>query len=303
MVRREARGELRDRAAREGQDAGQPQVHARRPDLLRREHPGGLLAGQQPGATDAVAADVHQRAAVEVGPEPDVGLVLEGEREGRPDRLEAADRRQQLEDALRLAGVPPHERLHQDEPGAIGGVERLGHLLGPPGVRLLAQHVLAGRQAGHRPRVVERVRDGDVDRVDPRVREHRLVRAEGPRDLVLPGVCLGPRRVAARDRHDLDLARQSGAPQELPVDVAGAEDAPADSLAHASSDRGHDGSGGDRWGRRSYRPMRRSTHGRTLALQWSRIEPCRARSSSDATISSPSPGGGSPRRRPATVAC
>jgi hypothetical protein len=46
-------------------------VHAVAPDHLLRGH-GQRLAGEQPQAAHAVAADVHQRAAVEIALQADV---------------------------------------------------------------------------------------------------------------------------------------------------------------------------------------------------------------------------------------
>ena len=70
------------------------------------------------------------------------------------------------------------------------GLGRLDHALrvgGGQRERLLAQDVLAGAGGGDRPLGVEVVRQRDVDGVDVRVGEERLVRAVGPRDAELVG--------------------------------------------------------------------------------------------------------------------
>ena len=123
--------------------------------------------------------------------------------------------RDELGEPLRLRMVPPHERLHQHAPGPLGGVERALRLLRPPRQRLLAEHVLAGLQRPDRPLDVQRVRQRDVDRVDLRVGEQRLVAAVRAREPVLGGVRTGALRVAAGDGDDLDRVRARRAREDL----------------------------------------------------------------------------------------
>jgi hypothetical protein len=73
---------------------------------------------------------------------------------------------------------------------------RLVHLLREARVRLLDEHVLPGREGAHRPLVVERVRQRDVDRVDSVVGEQLLVRAVRALDPVLARVRLRPCSIA-----------------------------------------------------------------------------------------------------------
>ena len=56
-----------------------------------------LLAGDEPRAGDAVAAHVHERAALEIGVDPDIGVVPESVAEGRAHVDQLAD-----------AGPPAH---------------------------------------------------------------------------------------------------------------------------------------------------------------------------------------------------
>ena len=228
MIGRQARAELGDRAAREAEDPGEPDVDVGRPDDRRTVGEVGLLAGQQPGAAHAVAADVHERAALQVGPQPDVGRIVEDEAERRPDRLEPPDLGQELEEPPDLRVVAPHEALGQDEPGPLGQVERGDDLVGPARVRLLAQDVLPGRERPHRPGVVERVRQADVDRLDERVLEEVVVARVGPGDPVLGGEGCGPLGRPAADRDDRRLARPVRPGDELRADPGRAEDPPAD---------------------------------------------------------------------------
>ena len=84
------------------------------------------LARKQADRAHAVAADVHHRAAVELGQRADVREVVERERERRLDHLEAADRT--ADDEVPYDGglgmVAVHERLHQHEPLRVGDRER-----------------------------------------------------------------------------------------------------------------------------------------------------------------------------------
>ena len=99
---------------------------------------------------------------------------------------------------------------------------------GGQGERLLAQDVLAGPSRGDRPFGVQVVGQRDVDRVDVRVGEERLVGAVGPRDPEL-GRRPPPRaRLARGDREDL-AARRTAHPRDdlAKGDVGRREDAPA----------------------------------------------------------------------------
>ena len=82
------------------------------------------LAGKEARAADAVAADVHERAAVERRVEPHVsGADRERERCAHEPKLADGAAAHELEQALRLGMVAPHEGLHEQAPGAVGGVE------------------------------------------------------------------------------------------------------------------------------------------------------------------------------------
>ena len=84
------------------------------------------LAAEQARAADVVTADVHQRAALDVGAQADVLLVVERVAERRADRAAARRSRRSSTssfDALRLRVVAVHERLAQQQARALGGVE------------------------------------------------------------------------------------------------------------------------------------------------------------------------------------
>ena len=107
-------------------DAGERDVDAvalAAEGLLAR-HPLGL-AGDQARAAHAVAADVHQRAAVERGAEADVRRVVGDEPERGADDPDAADGllRDELGQPAGLRVVAVHERLHQQPVVAFGDVE------------------------------------------------------------------------------------------------------------------------------------------------------------------------------------
>ena len=119
----------------------------------------------------------------------------------------------------------------RDEPAALGLVPRLVDLLGPPGVRLLAEHMLAGGERPQRPFVVERVRQGDVDRVELGVCEQVVVAAMGPGDPMFPRVGDRSWRIPRPDRVD----------RERRVAAARTEDRSADARSRekSESDRRH----------------------------------------------------------------
>ena len=75
--------------------------------------------------------------------------------------------------------------------------------------RLLAEHVLARLERADRPLDVERVRQPDVDGLDLRIREQRLVAAVGAVDPALARVRVGTVLVAARDCRDAHPIREA----------------------------------------------------------------------------------------------
>ena len=106
--------------------------------------------------------------------------------------------------------IAPVERLHEHEPGRLGGGDHLARLAGVGGDRLLAQHRLAGRERGQRPPVVERGGRGDVDRVDVGRLDELLVRPERLLDPPLVGRGLRPLERSRGDGHDVDAVDPRG---------------------------------------------------------------------------------------------
>jgi hypothetical protein len=97
------------------------------------------------------------------------------------------------------------ERLHHDQPGAVG---RVPHRLGfgaVRGERFLAQHVLSGRNRFQHPLRVQAVGKRVVDGVDVGVGDDVVVRGVHVRDAPLQSELLGPPGVARRDRDHLGL--------------------------------------------------------------------------------------------------
>ena len=206
-------------------------VHPGRADhLLARD--ALRLACEQADRVDAIAADVHHRAAVELGERAHVRQVLERERERRLDDLEAPDRAAGDEVAndggLRMVAV--HEGLHQHAPRRVGGGERRLGLGGAARVRLLHEHVLARLERVHRPLVVHPVRQADVDGLHVVVGEERLVRAVRALDAVLGGIGLRLRAVAAPNRDELDAVGLARPTEDLRVDRGGGEQTEAERI-------------------------------------------------------------------------
>src|SRR5439155_3338509 len=247
--------------------AGEDPVGAARADQLLPEDQ-LRLAGKQPRAADAVAADVHQAAALDVGAKPDVLGVEDREAEAGAYDAELPDRTlvEELPHALGLRAVPVHERLREDPLCALGGVERLLDLGCALPHRLLAEHVLAGLDGADRPFTMEVVRQRDVDGLDLVVREQRLVRAVGARDLPFARVLLGARLVAAGDADEIDLGRFVRRRDDEPVDVGRGEDPPLH--PHDGSVTGRNAVSRTRWLR-----GRVSTNSTTSATSSGRIIP------------------------------
>ena len=120
----EAAVEVPEHVVRKAEDGGEAEVDAGRADDLLGAHDLGL-AGHEPGDVDAVAADVEERPAAELGAQTDVAGPDERERELRANEAERADcpPANELLQPLRLRLVPVHEALHQHEPRPLGDVE------------------------------------------------------------------------------------------------------------------------------------------------------------------------------------
>ena len=130
----------------------------------------------------------------------------------RPEATRSRDR-----DPRRVLAV--HERLHQQDARLPAGVDHPLRLGRGHRERLLAQDVLAGPGRRDRPLGVEVVRQRDVDGVDVRVGQQRLVRAVRARDPELAGDPAGAARLAGRDAEHL-AASASGAGRGSPSRVA-----------------------------------------------------------------------------------
>jgi hypothetical protein len=126
--------------------------------------------------------------------------------------------------------VAVHERLHQQAPRLVGGVERTLDLVRAFVHRLLAEDVLAGLERADRPPDVQRVRQRVVDHLDLVVLEQRLVAAVRTRETVLLRVFVGARLVAAGDGDDLRRVRPGGAGEDRLVDPRRREQSPANRL-------------------------------------------------------------------------
>src|SRR5262249_60604394 len=164
------------------------------------------LSCDESAAADAVAADIHQRAAVELRPEPDVLAVREREAEPRVQRAKLADstREDELVQGVGLQVVAIHERLHEDAVVLLGDVECALDVLRVTRHGLLAEDVLVRLERADRPFDMHRVRQPDVDRVDVTVPEQLLVASVRAVDVVLLRVCERAHDVAARDRNGPD---------------------------------------------------------------------------------------------------
>src|SRR5437868_868399 len=228
--------DLREHVAGEDERPDEPEIDAGRADDLPRGRLDGL-ARQEARAADAVAPDVHERAAGERRIDPS-RIVDEREREGRPDETDVADRAaaDELEEPRRLRMVAPHERLHQQAAVSLCGGERALDLGRVARERLLAQHVLARLERTDRPLHVRPVRERDVHDLDVGIREQRLIRAVRVRNVPLARVRSRALLGAARDRDELAERRLLQPGDDGGVDPRCRQQAPADPLyPHESS--------------------------------------------------------------------
>jgi len=141
-----------------------------------RERHGLHHTRDQPRKRDRVAADVEDAAAAERRTEqPMRGMPGRAKPEVRPcvaNRSDGpiAEPRQQFAEQ-RMAAI--HERLHQEHPLPPGCGHHSDGAAFVERERLLAQHVAAGRDGCQRLLLVQRMRCGDVNRVDPAARQQR----------------------------------------------------------------------------------------------------------------------------------
>ncbi len=219
--------EVGDHVAGEPHPAAEGDVDAVTANHLHAAHE-LRLAGQQPRCAHAVAADVHQRASLQIGAQAHVSRIVEVEAEGGADEPQAADRAgpDELHQARGLRVMAIHERLHEQTVVALGQVERRPHVGLAAAQRLLAQHVLARLQRPAGPLQVQRVGQRDVDGVDVRIGQQRLIAVVGALDPALRGVPLGPPSVTAGDGQHRGAARLRHALDERVVDPRGGKEPP-----------------------------------------------------------------------------
>ncbi len=132
--------------------------------------------------------------------------------------------------------VPDHEGFRGVPAGARrSGGDRLG-LRGIEADRLLAEHVLAGLQRTDGPRRMKMIGQGNVDRIDRRVGDQRLVAVEGAWQAQRRRGLRRPGALAGGDRNHLGAPASAHAGDHfLPGDFRGAEDTEPDPLAHWTS--------------------------------------------------------------------
>ena len=187
-------GELHQRAA-------QPVDAQRRVALDQAGDAQRLGTEDVTGGGDGVAADVHQAAAADVGLVAHVAGIGEEIGEERLDRTHLADppTPRQLPRPLPLRMVAHHKRLGNQLAAALTRSHELPALLGVQRHRLLAQHVLAGFERAHAPGNMQVVGQRDVDRLDVRVGQQRLVATVGLGNAQLAGDTPRPCQIARGD--------------------------------------------------------------------------------------------------------
>ncbi len=100
---------------------------------------------------------------------------------------------------------------------------------------LLAEHMLPGLERADGPRRMQMIGQGDVDRVDRRVGDERLVAVEGAGQAERCRRLRGPSALARGDGDDLGAPAGAHAGDHLlPGDFRGAEDSECDPLAHVT---------------------------------------------------------------------
>src|SRR5215211_1309772 len=198
------------------------------------------LAGHEADRAHAIATDVHQRAAVELGPEAGVVLAVHGgelEAHGDPHDAKASNRAfgHELRDLRGLRVMPPHEPLREDEARGLGDIERALDFLRVPGERLLAQHVFPGLERAQRPLDVHRVRQWDVDRLDVGIGKQRVVACVRALDLVVAGVGLRAGGVSARHGDHVGPIGLPSAFEHEAVDPGRRQEGPAEAHSGGAS--------------------------------------------------------------------
>ena len=145
----------------------------------------GLGGEGEAGGLDHVAADVHERAAADVGAVADVGGVdVEvAEAAGHGAKFADALAGEELAEAEPLRVRADHEGLADLDAGAVADGEQGAGFGGGHGEGLLAEDVLAGFGGLDRPLNVQVVGERVVDGVDVGVGEERFVGGVGGGDV------------------------------------------------------------------------------------------------------------------------
>ncbi len=189
-----ARGEAGDDAAGEVHGGTEDVVHAALVHVGGRENVIRLFAREHAREVDAVAADVHQSAAAERAIEADVAVDAAGfVTKARADEPQLADLAgpDGIDHRVRQRMRPIHKRLDENELGLLRGIEHLGRLRARQRERLFAKHMLAGAEGFDRPFMMERIREGEVNRLNVGVGEELVVAVVGRGDVARLGKLTG----------------------------------------------------------------------------------------------------------------
>ena len=196
-------------------------------------HASRLGVEQEPRQRNAVAADIGQSAAADVGLVANIRrvVVVVGER----TTGSCAARRCLLRSTNRLARLPLrmvaiHEGFHDLQlRKAARRVDQLLPFGGRQADRLFAQHVLAGLERRDRPGHVQVIGQRVVDRVDVRIGQQFFVRAVGLGDAqsFRPRLGPGPDRARRWPRSRSCAAALHGRNDFLDADLGRAQNSPA----------------------------------------------------------------------------
>ena len=197
-----------------------------------------LLAEDEAGGVDGIAADIEQPAAAPRTHITDVGRVAIEIAEEAHDGAQLADAAgaDQLAGALPLRMRAHHEGFADLHAGAGLRFEQLAGFGGVESQRLLAEYVLSGFGRTHRPGHVQVIGQRVVYRFDFGVGQQFLVGTVGFRNPEVASGQLGLRQVARGDGGDFaPCAALHGGYDFLHGDLGCAQHAPTDFAHHSSS--------------------------------------------------------------------
>ena len=129
-----------------------------------------------------------------------------------------------------------HKGFHELEIAGISGIGHGNRIGGRRRQGLLAEHMLAGAQGAQRPLGMHGIGQGNINGVDVRIVQQRVIAAVAVGDVVAGGIAKCALCLEAGNTRQFGIGEaDNGRHKRRPPNIGRAEDAPTDSICHVAT--------------------------------------------------------------------